>query len=308
MTFLQSGAVSDWDSDTNVTHETEVPSPSTSIRDRASLVVLAGPRVGTMLRIDGRDVTIGRSLRVELSLDDDGVSRRHARLRERDGAVWLEDLGSRNGTFVNGLRVMAAVQLADGDKIHVGRGSVMKFTYHDALDDSFQERVVVSALRDPLTRLYNKRYFDERLDAELRFAHRHGAKLALLLIDVDHFKRVNDGHGHLVGDTVLSAVAGALAKAIRNEDVVARFGGEEFVVILRATALDHALVLAERLRKRIEEVAVELDGGPPLSVTASIGVAELAPPVATAAELVDAADRALYAAKAAGRNRVAAAG
>jgi two-component system cell cycle response regulator len=90
--------------------------------------------------------------------------------------------------------------------------------------------------------------------------------------------------------------------------VVARFGGEEFVVILRATALDHALVLAERLRKRIEEVAVELDGGPPLSVTASIGVAELAPPVATAAELVDAADRALYAAKAAGRNRVAAAG
>ncbi|MBK9034022.1 MAG: diguanylate cyclase [Myxococcales bacterium] len=297
--------MTDWDSDTNVTHETEVPSPSTTVRDRASLVVLAGPRVGTLIRLEGREIRIGRSLRAELCLDDDGVSRHHARIRASEGAIWLEDLGSRNGTFVNGVRVSGTVKLEDGDKLHVGRSSILKFTYHDALDDSFQERVVLSALRDPLTQLYNKRYFDERLDAELRFAHRHGTQLALLMIDVDHFKSVNDERGHLVGDTVLTAVATTLARAIRNEDVVARFGGEEFVVILRATALDHALPLAERLRRRVEELRVEVEGGEPMAVTISIGAAALADGIATADELVGAADRALYVAKEAGRNRVA---
>jgi two-component system cell cycle response regulator len=142
--------VTDWDSDTNVTHETEVPSPSTTVRDRASLVVLAGPRVGTLVRIEGRELIIGRSLRAELCVDDDGVSRHHARIRPGDGGIWIEDLESRNGTFVNGVKVTTPVRLEDGDKIHVGRSSIVKFTYHDALDDSFQERVVVSALRDPL--------------------------------------------------------------------------------------------------------------------------------------------------------------
>ena len=297
--------MTDWDSDTNVTHETEVPSPSTTVRDRASLVVLAGPRVGTLVRIEGRELIIGRSLRAELCVDDDGVSRHHARVRPGEGGIWIEDLGSRNGTFVNGIKVTGPVRLEDGDKIHVGRSSIIKFTYHDALDDSFQERVVVSALRDPLTRLYNKRYFDERLDAELRFAHRHGSQLALLMIDVDHFKRVNDQRGHLVGDTVLTAVAQTLARAIRNEDVVARVGGEEFVVILRATALDQALLLGERLRRKVEELRIEHDGGgEPLRVTVSIGAAAVTPGVGTADELVGAADRALYAAKQAGRNRV----
>ncbi|MEZ4399526.1 MAG: GGDEF domain-containing protein [Kofleriaceae bacterium] len=298
--------MSDWDSDTNVTHETEVPNPNATVRDRASIVVLAGPRVGTMVRIDAAEVVIGRSLRAELCLDDDGVSRHHARIRTVDGVAWIEDLGSRNGTFVNGVRVDTAVKLVDGDKVHVGRGSILKFTYHDALDDSFQERVVVSALRDPLTRLYNKRYFDERLDAELRFASRHSAQLAVLMIDVDLFKRVNDERGHLVGDTVLAAVGAVLARAIRNEDVVARYGGEEFVVILRATAIDQAMLLAERLRRRVEETRIDVEGGGPVRVTVSIGAAVyLEPTVTTAADLVGAADRALYQAKAAGRNRVA---
>ena len=190
--------MTDWDSDTNVTHETEVPSPATTVRDRASLVVLAGPRVGTLVRIEGGEVVIGRSLRAELCLDDDGVSRHHARIRASDGAIVIEDLGSRNGTFVNGVRVAGAVTLEDGDKIHVGRASILKFTYHDALDDSFQERVVVSALRDPLTRLYNKRYFDERLDAELRFAHRHGSQ--------DH--RQDNDDDAVAEDRLVRALAG----------------------------------------------------------------------------------------------------
>lgn len=296
----------DWDSDTNVTHETEVPSPRATVRDRASLVVLAGPRVGTLIRLEQSSLDIGRSLRAELCLDDDGVSRHHARIRrDSEGAVWLDDLKSRNGTFVNGVRVTTPVKLADGDKVHVGRSSILKFTYHDALDDSFQERMVDSALRDPMTRLYNKRYFAERLDAELRFAQRHGSQLAVLMIDVDHFKLVNDRRGHLVGDTVLGAVALALARAVRNEDVVARYGGEEFVVLLRETPIDAAALLAERLRKKVEDAAVPAEGGGPVKVTISIGLAVFpSPGVLTGSDLVGAADRALYVAKESGRNRV----
>jgi len=295
----------DWDSDTNVTHETEVPHPRATVRDRASLVVLAGPRVGTLIRLDSIQLDIGRSLRAELCLDDDGVSRHHARIKRVGDAVWVEDLESRNGTFVNGVKVVEPVQLADGDKIHVGRGSILKFTYHDALDDSFQERMVDSALRDPMTKLYNKRYFAERLDAELRFAQRHGSELAVLMIDVDHFKLVNDSRGHLIGDTVLGAVAATLARAVRNEDVVARYGGEEFVVLLRATAIDAAMLLAERLRKKVEDGVVTADSGPPIRVTVSVGTAAFpAPGIVSATDLIGAADRALYAAKDAGRNRV----
>lgn len=296
----------DWDADTNVTHESEVPAPRATVRDRASLVVLAGPRVGTLFRIESDELNIGRSLRAEICVDDDGVSRMHARIVRQDDGFFLDDLRSRNGTYVNGVRVVAPVRLTDGDKIHVGRGSILKFAYHDALDDSFQARMVDSALRDPLTRLYNQRYFAERLDAELRFARRHGSELAVLMIDIDHFKDVNDRRGHLVGDSVLTAVALNLARAVRNEDVVARHGGEEFVVLLRATSIDAAVLLAERLRKKVEDAPTPCEGGPPVLVTISIGAAAFpGDGLETAHDLLGAADRALYAAKQAGRNRVA---
>ena len=248
---------------------------------------------------------VGRSQRADIAVDDDGVSRSHARLRREGEAVWLEDLGSRNGTFVNGVRVRGPIRLADGDKVQLGRGTILKFTYHDALDDSYQERLIESALRDGLTRLYNKRYFDERIDAEVRFARRHASQLGLLLIDVDHFKKINDGRGHLAGDAVLQAVAHTLAQGVRTEDVVARYGGEEIVVLTRAIGVDGALHLAERLRRLVEELRVEVEEGPPVEVTVSIGVAVFpAVPIAASADLIAAADRALYRAKQEGRNRV----
>jgi diguanylate cyclase (GGDEF)-like protein len=165
--------------------------------------------------------------------------------------------------------------------------------------------MVESALRDPLTRLYNKRYFDDRLDAELRFARRHGTSLALLLIDVDHFKRVNDQRGHLAGDAVLSEIAKTLSAAVRNEDVVARYGGEELVVLSRAIGDDGAHNLAERLRKTVEALRTKVEEEPPVRVTISIGVAVYPTiEVGSATQLTAAADRALYAAKDGGRNRV----
>jgi len=298
--------VSEWDEETSVTEQQGEPLPKPDNRDRAYLIVLVGASVGEMYKLPPAEAVIGRSRRADVHLVDDGVSRVHAIIRQDGDRLVIEDRGSRNGTFVNGEPVVGRAPLQDGDKIQVGRTTILKFTYHDALDESFHEQMYESALRDGLTKLFNKRYFSDRLDGELRFASRHQAQLALLMLDLDHFKRVNDDHGHLAGDTVLAEVAAMLAGAVRNEDVVARFGGEEFAIVLRATGRPEAMVLAERLRKRIAGLAIDLeDGSEPIRVTISIGVAAF-PEVAceAPADLIDAADRALYRAKEAGRDRV----
>ena len=197
-----------------------------------------------------------------------------------------------------------AVELKDGDKVQVGRGTVLRFGFQDALDESFHENLLSSALRDGLTKLFNKRYLMDRLDSELKFALRHETSLSLLLLDIDHFKKVNDTHGHLAGDAVLANLAQVLGRAVRNEDVVARFGGEEFAIILRAIGIEPAIHMAERLRRLVEQTSAST-GGAALKATVSIGVAGLpSTGVKTPEQLVEAADQALYAAKDDGRNCV----
>jgi diguanylate cyclase (GGDEF)-like protein len=267
--------------------------------------VLTGTAAGNMFKLQTGTSLIGRAQNAEIRLIDDGVSRQHASLRYDGKSMWVSDLDSRNGTFVNGTRLTEAVQLKDGDKIQVGRTTVLRFAYHDALDDSFHESLLSSALRDGLTKLFNKRYLMDRLDSELKFAHRHQTSVSLLMIDIDHFKQVNDKHGHLAGDAVLASFAAALHKAVRNEDVVARFGGEEIAIILRAIGMEPAVQLGERLRRLLENTPVPFNDTQ-LRATVSIGVASFPTlPVETPEALVEAADKALYRAKHAGRNRVA---
>ena len=295
----------EWDEETNATDLEELQAKIATPRNRATLTVITGSATGQMFKLDG-SMTIGRAPICEIRLDDDGISRSHARLRlERDsGDAWVEDLGSRNGTFVNGEKIGEIVKVGDGDKIQVGRTTVLRFGFADSLDESFHENMMSSALRDGLTKLFNKRYLMDRLDSELKFAQRHETALSLLMLDLDHFKQCNDTFGHLAGDACLGTIAGVLLKAVRNEDVVARFGGEEFAVILRATAIDPAAHMAERVRKLIENTIIET-GGKKLKATVSIGVAGFpSTPTKTIADLIEAADKALYRAKHAGRNRV----
>ena len=298
--------VEDWDSDTTAT---DVPAFSEEAlkapaRTRACLTVITGAAAGQMFKVTRGEMLIGRGSTAAIRVVDDGVSRNHARIRYDSNGLCLDDLESRNGTFVNGERITASTVLREGDKIQVGRTTVLRFAYQDELDESFHENLVSSALRDPLTRLFNKRYLLERLDSELKFARRHNTPVALLMIDLDHFKQVNDTHGHLAGDAVLTNLATTLAKAVRNEDVVARFGGEELAVVLRAIAIDQAMLLAERLRKLVEQT-VTPHGGIELKATVSIGVAGYPTTKAeTVEQLMEAADRALYVAKREGRNRI----
>jgi diguanylate cyclase (GGDEF)-like protein len=160
-------------------------------------------------------------------------------------------------------------------------------------------------MHDPLTSLFNRRYLDDHLKAEFAFAQRHGTKLSLLLIDADHFKKVNDTWGHAAGDSALRALAEHLRGAVRHEDMIARFGGEEFAVLAREITAEGALSVAERIRVLVEANPVRLDDGQSVSITVSVGVVTMSGErtYATADALLEAADEALYRAKQAGRNR-----
>jgi two-component system, cell cycle response regulator len=300
----------EWEEETTTATELE------DIRDKLSsagasrtkpvLTVLTGGMSGKQFKVSKGTAVIGRAPTVELRVEDDGISRTHARIRAETNRAWVEDMGSRNGTFVNGAKIGAATELRDGDKIQVGRSTIIRFGFQDDLDESFHENLMSSALRDGLTKLFNKRYFLERLDSELKFAQRHSTALSLLMLDLDHFKKINDTQGHLAGDTVLTTIANVLHKAVRNEDVVARFGGEEFAIILRAIECDSAMLMAERVRKLVEGTLIHLEGGKEMKCTVSIGVATYpTTPCKTLDQLVEAADKALYRAKHGGRNQVA---
>jgi diguanylate cyclase (GGDEF)-like protein len=272
-------------------------------RDRAYLVVLAGASVGEMYKVDGEKTIIGRGQKAQVRLLDDGISREHAQVVVEANRIFLEDLGSTNGTFCNGLKVDRR-ELCDGDKILVGSTTILKFTYHDNLDEIFQKQMYESALRDGLTKAFNKKYFTDRLESELTFAIRHQSPLVLVMFDIDHFKKVNDTHGHQAGDLVLSEIATLLTGALRAEDVFARYGGEEFAVICRGTELAQAQVVGERMRKAVEKHRFTFEGTQ-IPITISVGIAGLPDPaVKDATDLVSRADKALYQSKHGGRNRV----
>jgi diguanylate cyclase (GGDEF)-like protein len=277
------------------------PAPRPGGGPSAYLVVISGPSFGEMYKLKGERSTLGRGERTDIRVLDDGVSREHAAIEREGGKMVLVDLGSTNGTFCNGGRVTRH-DLTDGDKISIGATTILRFTYQDQIDEHYQKKLFESALRDGLTSTFNRRYFVDRLHTEIRFAVRHEKSLALLFVDIDYFKKINDTHGHLAGDAVLAAVARVMTETIRAEDVLARYGGEEFAVICREIDLEGARILGERLRVAVEEERFEHDGKV-IPVTVSVGAA-VESKVDDAQAFIAAADAAMYDAKRSGRNRV----
>ena len=158
------------------------------------------------------------------------------------------------------------------------------------------------ATHDPLTKLYNRNAYEQRIEAEFSRTKRYGHNLSLLVLDIDHFKQVNDSHGHLAGDQVLASVSGRLQETIRQTDYAARFGGEEFVIILPETDSAEARELAERICKAIATHVISLCDGTTLNVTASIGIASYPDHAENQDELLELADKAMYIVKRKGRN------
>jgi two-component system cell cycle response regulator len=278
--------------------------PAPRGRDRPFLIVMGGGSAGEMYALRQSEIVIGRGRGSTIRLEDDGVSRNHAKVICNGNEVHIEDLKSANGTFVNEEPVVSRRPLADGDKITLGSITILKFTYSDDLDETFQRRMFEAALRDGMTGTYNKRYFMDRLAKELSFARRHHAALSLILLDIDFFKNVNDTFGHPAGDAVLIHLAKLAIDTLRTEDVFARYGGEEFAVICRGVDVQGATIVAERMRV-LGAAMRTMDGEREIAVTLSLGVAGYPETDAEKPEqLIAAADEALYEAKRTGRNRV----
>ena len=271
------------------------------------LVILSGGIPGAMLRLSPGGNRLGRAADNTLQLPDGSVSRYHAFLGiDDEGQVRLTDLGSTNGSFLNGRKLPenTPVRIKDGDRLQFGSDVIVKFIQPDPCEEQFQREMFERTVRDPLTGLYNRSYFLAQFGPLADRGALRGLGMAVLMLDIDHFKKINDTHGHEVGDKVLREVSGVLRRATRADDLVARYGGEEFVVALPVAAPDQATERAERLRTSLSSRRILADGVP-LRVTASLGLS-FAPPGRPRSihALISTADQGLYQAKNSGRDRI----
>ena len=273
--------------------------------EKAYILFISGPLIGKMYLLDQDETLIGRADDVDISIRDNRVSRKHLKITLSEGNAIIEDMGSTNGTFVNGERVKRRV-LENGDKIHISSDTLFKFAVGDEAERMFQEEMHQMANYDAVTGILNKHAFTRRLKEEFSYAKRSKWGIAILMIDIDFFKKVNDTYGHMAGDYVLSGVAKRIEETIRDEDILARYGGEEFVAILRGTDLDGAKKLAERIRKLVEAKPFAFEKNC-IPITISVGVSHFdGKNFDNAKELVEHADKCLYTSKETGRNRVTA--
>lgn len=270
---------------------------------RPCLTQIAGSQMGRTIALDNRQVLLGRKEDCQIVINDPGASRVHAVIRMIQGKPALEDMGSTNGTFVNG-RPIKLHWLHNQDRIAIGHSTLLRFSYQDEVDEQYQRRLYENATLDALTGLYNRKYLLDRLTADFSHSRRHGRPISLLLLDVDYFKHINDVHGHLAGDAVLTQLAKLLKQASRSEDLVARWGGEEFMLIYRDVDTTGATISAERIRRLISKTPFNYDSQS-IDVTVSIGIASLSSgDYGTQQEFIHAADQFLYQAKRKGRNRI----
>jgi len=260
--------------------------------------------LGKRFVLEDSPTRVGRGTDNHIVLDGDSVSRRHAHFESR-GKQWIVgDDGSTNGTYCNDEQVLREVVLHNGDRVKVG-STIFKFLSGADVEAQYHEEIYRLTIIDGLTQIHNKRYLYEALERELIRGRRHNRHLAVLMMDIDHFKRINDLHGHLAGDFVLKELARIVKSLIRRDEVFARYGGEEFCIILPETMLDGAVELGERLREQIEKNVFVFQQDR-IQVTISVGAAVLADEDRNASELLKRSDERLYEAKNSGRNRVCA--
>ncbi len=272
------------------------------IGGQSCLVVIYGPDLGHRYELTDNELTIGRDISNSITIDLDNVSRRHARLVQREDKVFLQDLGSTNGTFLNDEEVKGEVPLRSGDLVKVG-GAIFKFLYGGNVESLFHEEIYRITIGDGLTQCFNKRYFLEFLEREMARGQRYGRPLSLMMFDLDHFKQVNDTHGHLAGDYVLRDLAQSVRGKVRKEECLARYGGEEFVLVSPESGPARVRKFAEKLRQIVETHEFMFDDKR-IPVTISVGVADMTPEMTEPSQFIKVADSNLYMAKKQGRNRV----
>jgi two-component system, cell cycle response regulator len=273
------------------------------------LICFEGEQRGKRFQLTKIENSVGRAAGADVRIEDDLASRTHARIvygnvikPTETPECYIEDLGSRNGTEVNGRIVNEPVKLQERDRITIGE-TVLGFFLRDEGELEMEKNLIQLATRDSLTGLQNRQTFETALVHNLDRARRYSRKMSLLIVDIDRFKNVNDTYGHDVGDRALAHVARIISDSSRSTELCARWGGEEFVILLPEGDRRSALKLAERVRNAIEQSPLRT---PVFTVrlTVSLGGAELLPDE-TAEEFFRRADQHLLLAKQMGRNKVA---
>jgi diguanylate cyclase (GGDEF)-like protein len=274
----------------------------------ADIILISHPdsqHLGSRFRLSpGSTLEIGRSASVRISLPEVlSLSRKHARLRYSGAVVTIEDLGSTNGTYVNGQPIHGRAILRSGDRFQTAAVH-FKFLHEQDVESAYHLAIYELVARDGLTEIYNKRKYEEEVQREFARAVRHKRPLSLIIFDLDEFKQINDTYGHLCGDFVLKQVASLAKELVRPEQVLARVGGDEFVILAPETGTAGAEAMATKLRDHV----IGLDhryGDLRISISCSFGIAELTESMTTPQDLYHAADSALLLSKRNGRNRVA---
>jgi diguanylate cyclase (GGDEF)-like protein len=287
-----------------------------SAERRPALVFLRGELMAVPIPLDRNQVTLGRALDADIRVNDSRASRLHARITTEYDEISdethyrLRDLGSTNGTILNGKPIKEAL-LEDGDKFVIG-DHLIRFEMLDEIDREFQQQIHRLLVHDELTGLLTSKSFFSELSREAARAEAESILFCVLMMDLDHFKEVNDTYGHLVGSETLEEVGAVIKNSLRAGDVAARFGGEEFAAFLLDADYSQALVAAERVRAAIEQHKFSAvrrgssEEGRTHHLTISIGIAAFPDDTRDPIQLVEKADAALYAAKKSGRNRVCA--
>ncbi len=269
----------------------------------ACLLVVGGELNGSIFNLPVGETVVGRNPDCSIPLDFHGISRRHFTISVDDSDVTLTDLASANGTYLNNDKVTSPLILKRGDMIKIG-SVALKFLPKGDPERLTYDKLLEEAHTDGLTKCYNKTYFNNSLELEVKKSKVTGKPLTLIIFDLDHFKKLNDNYGHDAGDYVLKEKSHIIRDhGIRNGDVFARYGGEEFCILLPNTNLKQGFEIAERLRSLIQKHEFIYDGKR-LPVTASVGIADYRQGVNTGTDLFKRADKAVYMSKEGGRNQV----
>lgn len=285
--------------ETRVTRVSELKSVEHS--GDAFLVCIYGPNLGKRWTLEPGNFSVGRGPQNDIVLDLDNVSRRHCEFTSVGGSVSVRDLGSTNGTYRNDLEV-AEHLLNNGDHVKVG-GAIFKFLSGGNVESQYHEEIYRMTIMDGLTQIHNKRYFLEALEREMARSARFERPLHLIMIDLDHFKHVNDEYGHIAGDHVLQEFAKIIRDRVRTEEIFSRYGGEEFALLIPEASTDKIGAYSEKLRALVADHEFVFENRV-IPVTISMGFARMPKGGDDPQGFIQIADDKLYEAKRSGRNKV----